>query len=499
MAYTYSRPAPPNDASVLLPIAAVIAALLLAAAAVTAPIETVVVAAGLAVLALTAWRPLYSLPVLIIATMLGDLHISDKYVTDGTMLFRSVANYGILITPVEMVLVAGTLGLVIRLLFDDKVRFTAGPLLAPLVALGLIVLVGVLVGLSQGADMSALRSETRGLAFLPMMYLVGTHFMRTRADIDRVVWVIVIGANVMAVESIYRYWTYVRPGALNMSPDAMFGHENSLFSASVVLLLIARVLWSKNVFGEWKSIALMMLPTLALLVMKRRAGMVALDAGLILLCIVMLKDNLRLFLIAVPIAILGAGALLALTWNEPGGRGQLARSFQTVTNTGPQAEEDRSSDAYRNAEEFNLRWNIKQQPMMGLGFGEQYAFIVPVANVGREWPLWRFVPHNSVMWIWLKAGALAFIALLTLAAAACCRSTQLMTRLKHDALKPVAFSLAAMVVMLMMFSYVDIGLVSGRVLVFLGAILALIGGLTGLVAREDEQAATGAAHGPASS
>jgi O-antigen ligase len=243
----------------------------------------------------------------------------------------------------------------------------------------------------------------------------------------------------------------------------------------------------------------MVLPTLAILVMKRRAGMVALDAGLILLCIVLLKDNFRLFLIAVPIAILGGGALLALTWNEPGGRGQFARSFQTVTDTGPQAEEDRSSNDYRGSEDFNVRFNIKQQPLVGLGFGQEYTFILPVADFAHEWPLWRFVPHNSVMWIWMKAGALAFIALLTLFAAAMCRGMQLWTRLEGDRMKPVAFSLSAMVLMFVLFSYVDLGLVSPRALVFFGAVLGLIGALTVVVAREDEQAATGAVHGHASS
>jgi hypothetical protein len=98
----------------------------------------------------------------------------------------------------------------------------------------------------------------------------------------------------------------------------------------------------------------------------------------------------------------------------------------------------------------------------------------------------------------MKAGALAFIALLTLLAAAMCRGMQLMMRLDGDRLKPVAFSLVAMVLMFVLFSYVDLGLVSPRALVFFGAVLGLIGALAGFVTREEGTAPTGASHGPAS-
>jgi hypothetical protein len=213
--------------------------------------------------------------------------------------------------------------------------------------------------------------------------------------------------------------------------------------------------------------------------MRRRAGMVALDTSLLLLCVVLLRDNFRMFLVFVPLAIVGGGLLLAMTWNDPGGLGQPARSFRAITGSTDTSGRDQSSDLYRDNEAVNIYINVHSDPARGIGFGREYGFAVPLADLSF-WPLWRYVPHNSVMWIFMDAGILGFTTMMALFSAAIMRAMQVMSSLRADSMKPFAFALAAMVLMVVMFSYVDLGLVTPRVMLFLGVVLGAIGAIGGV-------------------
>ncbi len=476
MAYIESRPlrAGSFDPGVLLLALASVCAVTLGVLLGAGALPALAIVGMACTLVLATVRPRAGLSIVTFAAI--GIDGSTPFVNGG-WLYRSLADYGVGLSPLELILACSVLGLLIRLVFDDTVQLRTGALFLSISILIATVALGIGLGIARGADMSVLRSETRAMFYLPALSLLATHFIRTRADMRRLLWIFVVAVNVMAAVSIYRYYHDVRGNISIASPDLVFAHENALFCAAGIILLLARIVWSRNVLHEWKSVLLMALPMIALLVMRRRAGMVALDAALILLCVVLLRDNFRLFLMVVPLAIVGVGLLLALTWNQPGGLGQPARSFRTITGSQDSLSgRDQASDDYRTREELNVRINVHNEPVTGLGFGRPYAFYVPLADLSF-WPLWHYVPHNTVFWLWMKAGALAFVALLALFGSAVFRSMQLMASMRADTMKPVAFALGAMVVMFAMYSYVDLGLVTPRAMMFFGAVLGGIGAL----------------------
>jgi O-antigen ligase len=433
--------------------------------------------AGVIVLGIALAQPRFAIYAVTVFALLSDLHLEDPNRPTGAMLFKSLALHGIPFTPAELLLTIALVGVIVRLLFDDEVQLRPGDLIVPILLLIVATSVGIAIGMSRGADMSVLRTETRGLLFLPVVYLLVTHFVTTRAHLTQFFWVFAIAANIMSLENVYRYFTYVRGSyELQLAPSLAFSHESALFSAMAVILLMAHVVWSRNIFAEWRSIALMVLPIVALLVMRRRAGMVALDAGLIMLCVVLLKHNFKLFLMVTPVAVVGVGLLLAMTWNNPGGSGTFARSFQTATGTGTQSDRDESSDDYRELENINIRENIQSSPITGLGFGRQYAFYVQVADLSH-WSLWRYVPHNTVLWFWMKAGIFGFVALATLFGAAIARAMQVLRYARSPDVQAMAFSMGAFVAMFVLYSWVDLGLVTPRTVVIFGVTLGIIGAL----------------------
>lgn len=466
----------PDPSHLLTGFTAVVALFLAALLAVEGAKYSFLLVGGLATAALVAAHPRYGIYVITGLIFVSDMHITDPNTPTGGVLFKSLATQGILLTPIELLIALSLAGLLARLALDDEVSWRPGHLLIALAMLMLATAIGIGLGMSRGADMSALRAETRGLFYLPILYLVATHFITSRSHLTSVFWVVVIAGNVMAAENVYRYFTYVRNGyELELAPSLAFSHESALFSAAVIILLMSRLVWSGNIAAEWKTLLLLPLPILALLVMRRRAGMVALDAGLILLCLVLLKDNFKMFLVVVPIAAVFLGLLLVMTWNNPGGSGTFARSFRAATGEETINERDQSSDDYRTLEALNVRLNIESDPVRGLGFGRPYAFYVPMADLSF-WELWRYVPHNSILWFWMKAGILGFVSLSALIAVAIMRSMHVMQAQKDD-LKAYGFAFGAMVVMFVLYSWVDLGLVTPRTVIFFGLVLGMIGAL----------------------
>lgn len=479
MLYGETRPisGDADSTPILFGLVAVIAILFAVALAMVNATVLLYAIGGTAVMVLALVRPRMALYILLSFAILSEVHLSNPNRATGVLLFSTLSSFGISLTPAELVMLFASLGLAIRLVFDDDVHVRPGTLALPLSLFTLAALVGIGVGLARGADMLVMRAETRGLFYLPVIYLLITHFMTTRKHVETLMWLFVITANLMALENVYRWWFYVRGGYdLQISPNLAFSHESALFIAAAILLLIARFAWSNNLAREWKSIGLLIIPTIALLVMKRRAGVVALDVGLVVLCLVLLRQNFRMFLIVVPVAAVFIGLLLAVTWNAPGGSGTFARSFRSATGDQTVSERDQSSDDYRKQEGENIRLNIQADPIVGIGFGRVYRFYVPVADLS-SWELWRFVPHNSIMWFWMKAGILGFVTMATLFAVAIAKSMQLLRPGRKDAMTPYAFSMAAFVIMFVVYSWVDLGLVTPRTMVWFGIVLGTIGAL----------------------
>ncbi|MBF6599308.1 MAG: O-antigen ligase family protein [Dehalococcoidia bacterium] len=485
-----ARPISGRDNRLPLLAVALVAAVALALLLVTAGgALALLVCAGIVVLALAVVKPISGVYAVMIAALLGDFHINDPNYAAGARLYKSLAPVGISLTPVELVLFAALLGLAIRLIYDDEVRFRAGSLLLPIALFVAAIALASVVGISRGANMATLRQELRGLVYVPVLYLLLTNLLTRREQWMRLMWVFVAFANIASVENIYRYYGDVATTSysLKVSLALAFAHEDSLLYAAAIVLLTARLVWSRNIMREWKCIALMLLPLAAMLVMRRRAGLVALDGGIIVLCLVLIREKLRTFLVLVPLGLLAMGLVIAVTWNNTGSTGELARSYRSAVGSGQVSARDASSNSYRKREELNIRLNIQGDPVIGLGMGRPYRFYVPVADLSANWPLWDSVPHNSVLWIWMDAGILGFGALTMLFAASICRSMQVLRAISTP-MKPYAFAFGAIIFMFIMYSWVDLGMITPRTLTLFALALGGIAALGHIAAAEGDGA-----------
>jgi hypothetical protein len=90
------------------------------------------------------------------------------------------------------------------------------------------------------------------------------------------------------------------------------------------------------------------------------------------------------------------------------------------------------------------------------------------------WPFWHYEPHHNILWVWLKMGAIGFIIFFTLMGGGIARAAYVVRTLQQPERRVFAMLTLAGIVTTLVFCYVDLGLVSGRVTVFLGTTLGTL-------------------------
>ena len=120
-----------------------------------------------------------------------------------------------------------------------------------------------------------------------------------------------------------------------------------------------------------------------------------------------------------------------------------------------QSEEDQASDFYRDIETHDIVMTIRSNPVMGIGFGQQFYRPWPLPNISF-FVFWEYITHNSILWIWMKAGIGGFVACSWLFATALRSGARALLRRRTAPDPALTVASAGYVLMFAMFAYVDI-------------------------------------------
>jgi O-antigen ligase len=193
----------------------------------------------------------------------------------------------------------------------------------------------------------------------------------------------------------------------------------------------------------------------AYLYAQRRAAFVGLVAGVILLGIVLLWKNRRQFMRVVPIIGVVFVAYVGVFWNSSGSLGFPAQAVKSVVAPSQLNARDQSSDQYRVIEHVDVLSTIKANKLLGVGFGQPFYRPIPLPNI-TVFLLADYMSHNSLLWIWMKAGVFGFLAMLYLFGSAI-RTGGRAIRASTDTTDVVlTITSTAFIVMYGVFTYVDI-------------------------------------------
>ncbi len=327
-------------------------------------------------------------------------------------------------------------------------------------------------GMSLGGQFLTALWEVRAIFYLGLLYFLVPQIIRTRKQLNILLWVMIGAITVKAMQGIYRFASF---GFSFGGFQTLTNHEDPVFINILFIFMFALLLYNSK--SRQKSTLLFLFPILfaGSYVSQRRAAY----AAFIVLCICfisLLSWKYRWFVLKLlfPLLIV-IGAYFAVGWNSNASWAspvKMIKSGVKPLDKSEMSRQDYLSNLYRLSENYNLASTVEAQPIFGTGFGKQYLQPVSLANI--RFSLKNYIPHNQIFWIIVKTGSVGFFLFWFFLNAFSWNAVKTFVRLKDPYLKSVCLAITLVVINQMVVSYFDLQLTYYRNMTFLGIWMGLL-------------------------
>ena len=341
-----------------------------------------------------------------------------------------------------------------------------------LAAYGLAYALGGLIGAARGGSWDGIiaLAEARGCVYACLVYFLTANLVHERRQMLVLLWELVILVGVKALQGIGNYLEVQANGPYWI--EAVTAHEDVIFFD--VAITLTMVMAALRVRGWLFGLLLVLQPAIlaAELLTTRRVAFVALAAAVVVVAMMSAFDRPRATAIVAGIGIVAVVVYSAAFWTHEGPLGQPIRVVREVVDPYSISDRDRGSNFWRDIENSNIAYTVRQLPLTGVGLGQQYLFAIePPPLTGFVY--WRYITHNALLWMWLKAGPYGAFAFWFLVAQVLMRGCQLYRRLDTPLLRAAAAFPVLLTVSQVVFSAVDLGLNYNRTMIAFGVALGL--------------------------
>jgi hypothetical protein len=360
----------------------------------------------------------------------------------------------------------------LRRLVGDNAPVRAGPFGWAFAIYGLAFAFGGIVGAARGGGWDAITAlaEGRGAVYACLLYFLTANLVRERRQLVVLLWELVLLVGVKAFQGIGNFTEVRLNGPFGL--EAVTAHEDVIFFNIAIALALLMV--ALRVRGRLFYVLLALQPVIVLaeLVTTRRVGFAALGADIVVVALIAAVYRPRLTAVAAALGMFAFLVYAAAFWQNEGVLGQPLRVVREFVDPYSVSDRDRGSNYWRDIENLNIAYTVRQLPLTGVGLGQEYLFQQePPPLTGFVY--WRYITHNAVMWMWLKAGPYGAFALWFLVAHVVMFSVQLYRRLDDPLLRAAAALPVVLTVTQVVFSSVDLGLTYNRTMIVFGVVLGL--------------------------
>jgi O-antigen ligase len=386
--------------------------------------------------------------------------------TDKIPLFQSLSK-GSGVTPAEMLLVLMTLIWLMKGAIDRSWGAPRSPLARSILLLLGIVVVGFAVGVAHGGKIKVAGWEVRPWFYLGFAYLFTASLLRTRNVLRTILWTLVLGSGFKAIQGVMMFLSIRHmPGR----PENILAHEESFFFGVFIILTLG--LWLFQVKGRLRVVATCLLPFVLIADMAnaRRNAWAIIGTTLIAFGIAAysaLPERRRGLRRIAAVVMVVSAVYFPLFWNKTGTLAQAARAVHSQI--APDAR-DKQSNQYRIAENANLALNIRQSASLGRGFGLPIHYAIAIVDISNVDAAIAFLPHNGILWVWMRMGILGEVLFWAMVAAAIIRSCQLVKTGDRELALFGTVAVCAVVAYVVQ-GYNDLGLFWFRIAICLGVLL----------------------------
>jgi hypothetical protein len=258
-------------------------------------------------------------------------------------------------------------------------------------------------GLARGGDFAQSLWQFRAILWLPIVTFLFSYCLRTPRDLVAVAVTATVAACFKIALGVYYLMAVARPA--NFVPESVSGHDDSVLFTAVVCTWIAWWLQRPGIGRLARIIVPCGWVLFGVAINSRRTAYVSISASLLVLY-VMLEGpvkrwiNRRVFL-ALPLVV----AYLLAGRNHHNGIFKPASAIMSVSTS-----EDASSRT-RKIENYNLIQTLRPNMLVGTGWGHEYRELSRANDISKFFPQYRFIAHNSVLWLLSIGGILGFSAI----------------------------------------------------------------------------------------
>ena len=463
--------------------AAVLVGILTAELAVSGHVFVIAMLVGLAFPVIVWRRPeLGVASFILLATLIEQFPIEQLpmsaqpalIITDQIPLFISFAGSagltGLMVSPLEIALFVTVLVWLMKGVVQRTLRLPRSYLALTIALFVAVIVFGEVQGLAHGGSFRESIDELRPWFYLVLLYLMVSQLLERSWTVTPILWAFTIGTGIKGLQGTIRFFAV--HGA-TPRPEAILAHEEAFFFGLFVILTVA--LWLFWRPSRLRMVATALLPAVLLadLGNNRRAAWLILFGGLAALALVAwirLPHRRRAITSsAAALAVLGS-VYLAIFWNGSGALAQPARAIRSAV---APSVRDNLSDLYRLQENANLQLNIKLAGPLGAGFGVPIRYVLPITDLTRTTPSLAYVPHDGILYVWLRLGILGMLLFWCVIGAAIIATCRLIRSPDERVLLFGGFALSALIAYVIE-GYYDLGLSWFRVAVFMGCLLGAL-------------------------
>lgn len=419
------------------------------------PLAAIVLAAGaLAILV----KPILGVYLTVMFALVGDAPTSPWY--PFTLNFSSGQSIlyfhdALTITPVELYLGITLLVWLCGLAGSRRVRLAGQPVLGAVLVFGLTLVAGLAYGVFlRGGNLTIAIWESRPMFYVPLMFVLVSNLFTRTAHYAYLAVVAGVALFVHDLLAIRHYWwslDAVERGEL----ESLTEHAASVHYNWVFLLLLGITFFRGARWARALLIVLTVPTAYVVLLSQRRAGIVALGVGFMVFAAVLFFRRRKAFFALVPAVLIVAAGYTGAFWNSTGGVGFGAQAIKTIVAPSEVDEADASSNVYREIENYNLVYTLRTEPATGVGFGRPFLQPIPLPDISF-FVFYEYIPHNSVVWVWLKTGYLGFVSLLVMIALTLRAGMRAALTIPSGNQLAVTVASLGYVAMYFVFAYVDI-------------------------------------------
>lgn len=360
-----------------------------------------------------------------------------------------------------------------------------GKLLLPYLFFLLCVAGGVLHGLSSGGDIKIIVEEVRPFWYLFVSYLLAYNLVTDEKHIRALFWIVILSAGLKGLQGLYVYLVVLHGNLVGV--NEIMAHEDSFFFVALLLLVVLFCLHHRYRPQFYAALLVMPAVLIALIANQRRADYIALVVGIAVAWAIIFQVNprarKRLVAGALIFVVLAIGYVAAFA-NSNGGFGEPARAIASIINPALANARDAASNLYRLIEDFDLKYTVQRNPL-GLGFGKPFLEPIPLVDISAKDPLYNYVPHNTIYWVWMRLGPIGYVALWYLFGAIIVRGCLIARQLRERYLQVVAIFITAITFMEIIVAFADYQLFFYRNVIYLGLMAGVLMKLPALDAKKE--------------